>query len=127
MSEVKKGKIVSEETKFKISEALKGEKSHMWKGGISFKPYCIKFNKAYKAYIRELFGNKCFLCGMTEEDNGRKLDVHHVNYNKDGGCDGTKCICVPLCVSCHAKTGNKRKYYQELIIRKLKNALAEWL
>ena len=102
------------------TKALTLENSHNWKGGISFEPYCIKFNNAYKESIRELFDRKCFLCGNTEEDNGRKLDVHHVNYNKECGCDGSKCVCVPLCRSCHMKTNGDRDYWQALIMEMLK-------
>ena len=104
-----------------------GEKNSNWQGGISFEPYCIKFNNAYKESIRELFERKCFLCGNTETDNGKKLDVHHVNYNKACGCDNTKCICVPLCHSCHMKTNGNRSYWQEMIMLKLKNRLVGWL
>ena len=126
ISEAKKGHTVTEEVKRKLSKANKGDKCHFWKGGISFEPYCIKFNKDYKEGIRERFERKCFLCDMTEEGNGRALDVHHVNYNKDCGCDDTVCICVPLCHSCHSKTNGNRDYWQTLIMQKLKNTLLGW-
>ena len=124
-----KGKTFTAEHKRNMSEAQKGktgEENSNWQGGISFEPYCIKFNKAYKEHIRERFERKCFLCDMTEADNCKKLDVHHVNYNKDCGCDDTMCICVPLCRSCHAKTNGNRSYWQEIIMQKLKNTLLGW-
>src|SRR5208337_386546 len=34
------------------SKNLIGEKSPGWKGGISFEPYCIKFNKEFKERVR---------------------------------------------------------------------------
>jgi hypothetical protein len=83
-------------------------------------PYCEKFNEVYKQYIRNLFSNVCFLCSKTTEENARKLDVHHVNYTKDCGCDGAKCICVPLCIKCHTKTNFDRNYWQTLIMEILK-------
>ena len=114
----------TEEIKANMSAARKGkylgENASNWRGGISFLPYCIKFNNRYKNHIRNLFGNECFLCGLLEADNGRKLDVHHVNYNKDCGCDGAKCICVPLCMRCHMKTNYNRDYWQALIMEMLK-------
>jgi hypothetical protein len=96
-----------------------GDKSPNWLGGISFEPYCIKFNDTYRNHIRNLFGNECFLCGKSAEDNGRALGVHHVNYNKNCGCDGEKCICVPLCQSCHMGTNFDRDYWQCLIMEML--------
>jgi hypothetical protein len=119
----RKDKILSEETKALISKNhadVSGANNPAWCNGISFEPYCIKFNDEYKNCIRNLFGNECFLCGKTEDNNGRALDVHHVNYNKDCGCDETKCICVPLCHSCHSKTNSDRDFWQCLIMEMLK-------
>lgn len=116
----------TEEAKALISVANKGENNGNWKGGISFEPYCIKFDEEYKSYVRNLFGNECFLCSKTEPDNGRKLSVHHVNYNKDCGCDETKCLCVPLCIRCHVKTNTNRDFWQYLIIEMLK-PLEAWI
>lgn len=111
---------MSEEQKAKIGTAQKGEKNHNWLGGISFEPYCTKFNEEYKDYIRNFFGNICFLCGKTTKENCKALCVHHVNYNKQCGCDGTKCFCVPLCLSCHSKTNSDRDFWQALITEMLK-------
>ena len=108
-------------------KALRGEKAPNWQGGISFEPYCVKFNNVFKNYIRAKFEFKCFLCNKTTEENGRKLDVHHVNYNKDCGCDGDKtCNFVPLCRSCHNKTGTKRDYWEKLITNKLHSSIKGW-
>ena len=114
----------TDDHKQKISEANKGknlgEKSGLWKGGVSFEPYCSKFNEQFKEMIRDKFGRVCFLCGKTEEDNSIKLSVHHVQYNKNCGCDDSlKCDYVPLCNSCHSKTTNNREYYESLIQNKL--------
>jgi hypothetical protein len=119
ISASEKGKKLTEETKARISAARKGEKCYNWKGGISFEPYCVKFNYAYKQLIRIKFSNKCFWCGMTTEENGEALSVHHVNYNRNCGCDGTECVCVPLCRSCHSKTNTDRDGWQEKIMKKL--------
>jgi hypothetical protein len=115
----KKGKTHTEETKVNMSAAQKGKNGNNWQGGKSFKPYCEKFDEAYKQLIRNKYENRCFWCNMTTEENGRKLDVHHVNYNKNCGCDETKCICVPLCMRCHGSSGSDRVGWQEKITKKL--------
>ena len=108
----------SNEAKKKISGCQIGEKHHNWRGGTSFAPYCPKFNNIFKESIREKFNRKCFLCG--EKENGRKLSVHHVNYDKECLCNDIKCEFVPLCMSCHNKTSNgDREYYEALILEKL--------
>jgi len=101
------------------TEWMVGENAPGWKGGISFEPYCHKFNEKFKESIREMFGRVCFLCLMTEEENGRKLGVHHVYYNKSCLCDDVKCEFVPLCVPCHAKTNHDREYWVTLIMENL--------
>lgn len=125
MSDAKKGnqnmlgKKRSDETKKKISESQKGEKHYNWQGGITSKAYCPKFNDDYRESIRDKFDRKCFLCGKSEQENKVKLSVHHVNYDKDCGCNGSRCACVPLCMSCHMKTNFNREYWENLIIKKL--------
>ena len=80
-----------------------GARNPSWKGGISFEPYCPKFNDALKEEIREKYGRVCALCGKTEEANGRKLSVHHIDRNKMQGCDDHDWLIIPLCNSCHGK------------------------
>lgn len=91
-----------------------GEDSPNWKGGISFEPYCNKFNNKLKEHIRDTFDRKCFLCGKSEEENNCKLHVHHVDYNKGQGC-GYSWSLIPLCSSCHSKTNHNRYYWFNLL------------
>lgn len=106
---------------------IKGENHPNWQGGISFGKYCHKFNNEFKEYIRDKFGRVCFLCPTTEEENGRKLDVHHVNYNKDCGCDDDKtCQFVPLCRSCNSKANIDREMWEAKIKAKMRNKLNGW-
>lgn len=117
------GNLFTEETKVLMSKNhadVRGEKNPNWHNGISFEPYCIKFNKEYKEHIRKLFGDECFLCSMSEVENGQALSVHHPSYNKQCGCDGTVCKCVPLCKRCHSKTNYNRDFWQALITEMLK-------
>ena len=104
------GKKHSSETKKKMSESRKGERSYYWKGGISFEPYCTKFNDSFKERVRAFFGHICVECGTPQ--NGEKLHVHHCNFNKMSCCDSTIPLFVPLCRSCHTKTGFNREYWE---------------
>lgn len=90
------------------SIAARGSKNHEWKGGISFEPYCDKFTDELKESVRNDFNRMCFVCGSSE--NGKKLSVHHCDYNKGQGC-GQRWSLVPLCTSCHAKTNKNRWYW----------------
>lgn len=98
--------------------AHSGEKSYMWKGGISFGEYCEKFNTSFKNKIRNNYNNICFLCGKTKEENGKNMSIHHTNYDKNCLC-GNNCEFVPLCISCHAKTNYNRNYWEDLIMNYL--------
>lgn len=120
IGDASRGRKHSEETKRKIGEGETGEKHWNWKGGISHKPYCYKFNYELKEYIRDKFNRTCFLCGRTEGENGRKLSVHHVDYNKKQGCDSEdKWVLVPLCNSCHGKSHYNREYFESFILEML--------
>lgn len=111
-----------------LSKHKIGENNSAWKGGISFEPYCPKFNFAFKEYIRNKFGRIYFLCRKTETENGRRLSVHHVNYNKDCGCgdDDTTCQFVPLCISCNSKVNGNRNEWEKKIKTKMRNTLNGW-
>lgn len=133
ISEASIGKKLSEKHKEKIGEAGKGkhdhrgEKNPCWRGGISFEPYCIHFNERFKEYIRDKFGRVCFLCSTTEKENGHRLSVHHVNYNKNCGCDeDTTCQFVPLCRSCNSKVNFNRDYWENRITAKLREKIVGW-
>ena len=95
------------------SKNYSGKNSHAWKGGKSFDPYPIIFNGEFKRMIRERDGFRCMACGKSEEGNGRKLCVHHVDYDKD---NTTPENCVSLCLSCHSKsTHQDRVWWQEML------------
>jgi transposase-like protein len=88
------------------SEHRIGENSPRWLGGKSFEPYCVKWTDDLKERVREFFERRCVLCSKMESDCNRRLDVHHVEYDKDICCNNKHPYLVPLCQSCHAKTSN---------------------
>lgn len=92
---------------------LRGENHPSWRGGLSFQPYCEKFDNGLKERVREFFNRKCYLCDKTETENGEKLCVHHVNYDKMVCCNDITPLFVPLCRSCHSKTNLERAEWQE--------------
>lgn len=100
------GKCHSKESKLKMSDAQKGEKSRCWLGGISFEPYPPKFNKQLKMLIRERDNFTCQECKQTEKKLGYDLATHHIDYNKKN-CDPDNLI--SLCKPCHAQTNFDRK------------------
>lgn len=107
------GKVCSGETRRKISEAQKGEKSYNWKDGISYQPYPDEWTNSLKDSIRERDKYTCQECGIHQDElNGRfkKLDVHHIDYNKDNLNPDNL---ITLCKSCHSKTNNNREYWIE--------------
>lgn len=95
----------------KISESQSGEKSHNWQGGKSFEPYCPKFTKEFKERVRAFFGYRCGNCQAPQLPD-HSLHVHHVNYNKQTCCDNTIPLFIPLCDSCHGKSGWNRDKWE---------------
>ena len=94
----------------------RGSDHYMWNGGTSFGPYCPKFNSAIKQNIRNKYNNCDFMSGLPDVicNHGRKLDVHHVDYNKRQGCDGHEWRLIPLSVSNHSKTKHRRPFWNRL-------------
>ncbi len=112
-----KGKHHTEETKEKISKIRiergrsVGKNNPNWKGGASFGQYCIKFNENFKERVRAFFDYQCAECGTPQ--NGKKLDVHHVNFNKNSCCDSSSPLFVALCHPCHAKSQFRREFWEQ--------------
>lgn len=127
----------SEETKRKRSESLKGkpawnkgismnvgDKNGAWKGGIGYFPYCHKFNECLKEKVRNRDDRLCQLCGMTEEDNGQKLSVHHIHYDKEN-CEPDL---ISTCRRCNSIVNFNCDYYEELFMNKLNDrGLLFWI
>jgi len=111
-SEARKGKKRSKEFCLRMSQ-FKGEKSSNWRGGVSFEPYCNKFDNPFKERCRKFFGRICVECGKNEADNSKRLDVHHVNFDKQTCCNDNKPLYVALCHSCHQKTQHNREYWEK--------------
>lgn len=95
----------------KFCTGAKGSLNPNWHGGISKLPYSSDFTEELKDKVRRRQGYKCILCGKSEEENGRKLDIHHSHYCKSNSSD---LFLVGLCKSCHSKTNYNRDSWKEL-------------
>jgi hypothetical protein len=135
LSESHKGKKHSEEQNRKMSERFGGTKnprfgkhlseetrnklitSHIvggiWYGNVRYgnNPYCEKFNNDLRERVRAFWGYQCFNCGTPQ--NGTKLHIHHIHYNKKTCCDGSPHDMIPLCNTCHGKTNHNRDYWED--------------
>ncbi len=100
-------------TKTQFKKGTPPEKHPRWKGGIAYLPYCYKFNKTLKEKIRERDNRTCQLCNVKE--NGRKLDIHHIHYDKPN----CKPDLISLCRSCNAKVNSNREYYENFFMKNL--------
>lgn len=96
------------------SESIRGHDNPNWCGGISFLPYCPRFDEKFKEKIRNCFGRVCFVCGKTEVSNKRNLSVHHTTYDKDAMCGDSESDFVPLCDRCHTITNFNRQFWEKL-------------
>lgn len=89
-----------------------GELTCRWLGGKSFEPYPPEFNQFLRRKIRELDGHYCQLCGLSEEDDGRKLSVHHIDYDKN---NIQLHNLISLCRYCHIRTNFHRQHWPLLL------------
>jgi hypothetical protein len=93
-----------------------GKNSTNWRGGIEHFPYDERFNDELRANIRKRDCFTCKWCGARE--NGRKHDVHHINYDK---LDSRESNLITLCRSCHMLTNGNRNYWE----KQLQNIISE--
>ncbi len=80
--------------------------------------YGTGFNNVIKEQIRFRDGYKCQICGKPEIECIRKLDVHHIDYDKKNNKINNL---ISLCHLCHLKTNYCRDYWENYLIKKDKN------
>ena len=107
------GRHHTDESRSKIGDAHRGERSNFWSGGISHDPYPIEFNRALKERVFRYYGTVCQIC--LEENRGRAfvmvhpdLHVHHIDYDKTNNALSNL---IPLCHHHHARTNHRRDYW----------------
>lgn len=100
----------TKEARRRIGASEMGENNCNWNGGSSFEEYPREFTDQLKEGIRERDNYTCQRCSKLQEENGRKLDVHHIDYIKKN-CDETNLI--TLCIGCNAAVNADREYWTE--------------
>ncbi len=109
------GKRFSQDSRKKMSENhadVSGEKNPRWEGGISFEPYCPKFNREFKERVRAFFEYSCVICGKTEGEEYGKLSVHHVDYDKKVCCNERPPMFAAVCRRHNAIANRDRERWQ---------------
>ena len=78
-----------------------------WRGGIQKSiGYTWDFKRIAKL-IRKRDDHKCVLCGMPQEEQKKKLTVHHIDENK---INNNPSNLMTVCNSCHCKLHKPHRY-----------------
>ena len=107
------------------SENKSGENNPNWKGGISFDPYCEKFNEVKKKEVRDRYDNCDYLTGIYRDicnmvgGKVQELSVHHVDYDKMQGCDDIKWKLIPVSKRHNTMFNKNRPFWKKLILYSL--------
>jgi YHS domain-containing protein len=94
-----------------ISEYKSGKNSYSYINGNSKLPYLVEFNYNLKEKIRKRDNYRCqnAECGIPQKECFRRLDVHHIDYNKT---NNNQINLISLCHKCNSKANRDRKYWQ---------------
>jgi hypothetical protein len=100
----KKGKPLTIEQKKHLSEFHKGEKSHLWRGGITPQIRAIRNSLEYKLWRKAVFERDNWACVWCNERGG-KLNADHIKSFRDYpelrfAIDNGR----TLCEACHRTT-----------------------
>lgn len=140
ISQTLTGTTLPEEHKKKISDTCKivlsdpemiertkhyGPENGMFNNYSSYEPYTKEFDEHRKEECRNMYNGKCVVCGITKDENGRRLDVHHIDYNK---LNSELWNLYPLCMPCHCFTkvpdeGIKNSWYEWFTMMKWEEEL----
>lgn len=104
-------------SKPEIKAKVSGENNPCWNGGNY--NYSVDWIETLREAIRQRDNYYCQLCGKSQEENNRKLDVHHIDYNK---FNSDPLNLISLCLFCHRKTNYHRSKWQQIFQRKMQLA-----
>lgn len=96
------------EWRLRIANALSGENNPRWEGGITGQKYAPGFDKTLKRSIRQRDNFTCQLCGMTEDELGYRLSIHHADYDKSNHHESNL---FATCKRCNSLVNTNRDYW----------------
>ena len=109
-------RLGSEEYRIKCSCTKQGIPREEFNGFAKNSPYCEKFDNDCRESNRIKYNNCDYISGIHKDicSPNRELSVHHVDYNKQQGCDDHEWKLIPLCLSNHIKTNTNRSFWNRL-------------
>lgn len=85
-----------------------GERNWAWRGGSTKYAVYPKAWSRMRDRIRARDHYTCQMCGGDDAALGRKLSVHHIDYDRANLCPDNL---IALCVSCHGLTNNNQRQF----------------
>lgn len=107
------------------SRYLRGPRNGRYIHGKAESDYPPGWTWGFKKAIRRRDGHVCQVCGMTREDHGKALCVHHINYDKN---DLSLINLVTICRFCHGKMHGSplsRKRWENRLSKMMKSRPAQ--
>lgn len=91
-----------------INKNQTGKNNPNYKHGLGYSGYPLKFSLELRNFIRKRDGYACQKCDIKQEDYYRRLDVHHIDYNK---FNCKKSNLITLCSSCNNLANGQIDYW----------------
>ena len=87
--------------------ARSGENNANWQGGLNEQGYYL-FTNELKEEVRDRDNHTCQLCNIEEYKLEKKLDIHHIDYDKENSIMSNL---ISLCHKCNLKVNYNRDYW----------------
>lgn len=120
------GKNHTLDTRIKISCKKRDIHINNFDGFSNFDDYCYKFDNRLREKIRNKYNNCDYISGLPDyicnifNNKKQKLDIHHIDYNKQQGCNDIKWFLIPLSRSNHMKIqGELKSFWYKLFVYSL--------